>query len=249
MTHRFRTLVLVATLAFTATGCGEEAPQGPQPLSRVQSERLAQAAFSNMQSGGARFEANSAFLGVGDNVALTLVGEVDWTNHVGRAVVRGGGPDAGLTEVYWEESFVLERRPAMDQIVASRGGPATPWIMRQPEPSVRQLDRMLAIIVGLAAEQPDNAVLLQQDETNVFIRQDKLRGASVEVLRFGERNLYWLDADDGTMLRFEGNSAGGNAPTIVDFLERSRVDIPRPTTTDVISRESIAEIYDAFTGS
>jgi hypothetical protein len=50
------------------------------------------------------------------------------------------------------------------------------------------------------------------------------------------------------MLRFEGNSAGGNAPTIVDFLKRGRVEIPRPAPTDVISRESISEIYDAFAG-
>lgn len=247
--HRCRILALLASLTLVVVGCGEDGPKGPQPLSRVQSERLAQAAFSNMQSGGAKFEANSAFLGVDDNIALTLVGEVDWTNHVGRAVVRGGGPDAGLTEVYWEESFVLERRPAVDQIVASRGGPATPWIMRQPEPQVRQLDRMLGILIGLAAEQPDNAVLLQQDEMNVFVRPDELRGSSVEVLRFGERSLYWLDADDGTMLRFEGNSAGGNAPTIVDFLKQGRVEIPRPAPTDVISRESISEIYDAFAGS
>lgn len=248
MKRQIRSLALFGCLVLVLIACGEDAPKGPQPLSRVQSERLAQAAFLNMQSGGAQFEVNSAFLGIGGNVELRLVGEVDWTKHVGRAFVRGGGPDEGLTEVYWEESFVLERRPTMDQLVAARGGPTTPWIMRQPQPSVRQLDRMLAIIVGLAAEQPDNAILLQQDEANVFVSPDILRGSPVEVLRFGKRNLYWLDSNDGTMLRFEGNSAAGNAPTLVDFLTRGAVEISGPPATDIVGRESIAEIYDAFIG-
>jgi len=246
--RRSKVLVLAASIVLTLLGCGDNSPAGPRPLSRVQSERLAQAAFLNFQAGGARFEANSAFLGNGNNVALTLTGEIDWKNHVGRAVVRGDGPDAGLIEVYWEETFVLERRPAMDELVSSRGGPTTPWIMRTPEPTKRQLDRMLAIIVGLAAVQPDNAVLLLQDESNVFVRPDELRGTKTEVLRFGERNLYWLDATDGTMLRFEGNSTAGNAPTVIDFLERGPVDIPRPIESDVVPREALAEIYDAFVG-
>ena len=246
---RFGALVSVFIAVVGLVACGDDdAPKGPQPLSRVQSERLAQAGYMNLQARGARFEANSAFLGVGDGESLTLVGEIDWANHAGRAVVRGEGAEAGVAEVYWQDTIVLERRPAMDSLIASRGGPAAAWIARAPDKSQRQLDRLLAIILGLAMEQPDNAVLIQQGEDNAFIRTDELRGTAVEVLRYGNRNLYWLDANDGTMLRFEGNSVAGNAPTIVDFISHQEVTIPRPTEADDVPFDSVAEIYGAFVG-
>lgn len=243
-------VVAAALLTLGVAACSDDdAPDGPQPLSRVQSERLAQAGYMNLRAGGAQFEANSAFLGTGDTESLTVAGQIDWKNHVGRAVVRGEGKEAGLVEVFWNETVVLERRPAMDSIIASRGGPTAPWVARQPDPKNRQLDRLLAIVLGLAMEQPDNAILIQQSEGSAYIRPDELRGTPVEVLRYGDRNLYWLAADDGTMLRFEGNSAAGNAPTIVDFLDREPVTVEQPIAADVVPVDAIAEVYSAFVGN
>jgi len=162
--------------------------------------------------------------------------------------VRGDGREAGITEVYWEETFILERRPAMDAIVSGLGGPSAPWIARRPDPATRQLDRLIGLIVGLASEQPDNALLVQQKEGSEFMRNDTLRDTSVEVLRYGNRNIYWLDAANGSMLRFEGNSAAGNAPVVIDILERKAVDAPRPVESDVVPVDQVAEAYAAITG-
>jgi len=242
-------LVGVVALCALLVSCGGDDKSGePAPLTQTQVERLSQAGYTNYLAKGAEFEANSAFLGPGGNQSLTLSGLIDWEKHAGRAVVRGDGRAAGITEVYWEETFILERRPAMDAIVSGLGGPSAPWIARRPDPATRQLDRLIGLIVGLASEQPDNALLVQQKEGSEFMRNDTLRDTSVEVLRYGNRNIYWLDAANGSMLRFEGNSAAGNAPVVIDILERKAVDAPRPVESDVVPVDQVAEAYAAITG-
>lgn len=240
-------VVVVGSLLVSCGGSDDKSGE-PAPLTQVQAERLSQAGYTNYLAKGAEFEANSAFLGPGGNQSLTLTGLIDWEHHAGRAVVRGDGREAGITEVYWEETFILERRPAMDAIVSGLGGPSAPWIARPPDPSTQQLDRLIGLIVGLASEQPDNALLVQQKEGSEFMRNDTLRDTAVEVLRYGNRNIYWLDAADGSMLRFEGNSAAGNAPVVIDILERKAVDAPRPAAPDVVPVDRVAEAYAAIAG-
>lgn len=236
-------------LGGAACGGGDDGPAEPKPLTPQQSERLAQAGYANYLAKGGEFEANSAFLVPGGNEALTMVGVIDWENHRGHAVVRGEGKEAGIAEVYWEEKFILERRPALDTVISSLGGPSAAWIGRTPDPASRQLDRLVGLIVGMASEQPDNAVLIQQKEDAAFLRDDELRGTPVEVLRYSNRTIYWLDTSDGSMLRFEGNSAGGNAPVVIDVMARKVVEPARPASADVIPVDQIAEIYAGLMGS
>jgi hypothetical protein len=241
--------VLIFAASALASCGGTNGPAEPKPLTPQQSERLSQAGYTNYLAKGAEFEANSAFLVPGGTESLTMAGTIDWENHRGRALVRGEGKDAGITEVYWEEKFILERRPGLDTVISSMGGPPTAWIARTPDPAARQLDRLVGLIVGMATEQPDNAVLIQQKEDAAFLRDDELRGTKVEVLRYSNRNIYWLDASDGSMLRFEGNSVGGNAPVVIDVLSRKDVDPARPNADDVVPAEQISEIYSGLMGN
>lgn len=243
-------LGLVASITFIAACSGDSPPASDEPttLTNEQATRLAQAGYQNLLAGGAEFEANSVFLAVTPRETIRLIGVIDWENHIGRAVVMRDGPKSGITEVFWNDTTVLERWPAMDGIVAAIGGPERPWIARPPRPSTEQLDRLLAIVLGLALEQPENALLLQQTEGSAFIRSDSLRGRDVEVLRYGTRSLYWLAVDDGSMMRFEGNAAGGGAPTIVDFVRFGSVSVETPPESDVVPASAIPEIYSAFAG-
>lgn len=220
---------------------------GPTPLTDDQAARLAQSGFANLQSGGAVFEAHSAFV-AGERKTVSIYGQVDWANHTGRVLVRAEGVDAGVTEVYWTKDAVLERRPAMDALVEARGGPAQAWIARPAEPATRQLDRLIALVAALASEQPDNALLIQQTPGSAFVRDDVLRDTPVEVLRYGHRTLHWLSQADGLLMRFDGNSAGGTAPTVIDILERRVVEVPAPPQADVVAGAALGELYEAFAG-
>ena len=237
-----RLLVVLALLLTVAVGCGSATPvEEVRPLTNDEAARLAQTVYENYLAGGARFEANAAFVGGPAAETVTVVGIVDWENHRGRATVRSDRYPA-ITEVYWEETFLLERRPGVDQIVRSLGGPDTPWFARGPEPGVGLIDRVIAVVMGLAAEQPENSLLIQQKPGSSFVRADRLRGSSADVLRFGERNLYWLAAGSTRLLRFEANAASGTAPTVVDLLELGPVDVPIPAQAQVVPADAFPEL-------
>lgn len=240
---RFIGLLVCVTVA---TACGDTEGNGPQPLTNDQAARLAQAGYHNLLAGGAEFEANSAVLGSVTTQTVSLIGVIDWERHVGRARVSIVGVDDGIVEVYWTEDAVFERWPEADATIAALGGPSQPWVVRAPQPQARPLDRLLGVVLGLALEQPENAVLIQQKEGSAFIRDDDLRGRTVEVLRFGERSMYWLARDDGSMLRFEGNFSGGSSPTVVDFLRFGAVSAEPPPNEAVVPVENISRLYAAL---
>lgn len=238
-------LVLVAVVV--SCGGGSDADE-PRALTQDEATRLAGSGYSNFLAGGADFEANSAFLTGGAADSVTLVGSVDWATHAGRALVRADA-EPGLVEVYWEESFIVERRTTMDSMVVSLGGPAEPWYVRDPQPGSRQVDRLVAVVMSLAMEQPENALLIRQKEGSVFLRSDQLRGIATDVVRFGERNIYWLEADTDTLLRFEGNAESGTAPVVVDLLEIGTVEVTPPRAEDVLSPDTYPEVYDLVYGN
>jgi hypothetical protein len=256
--HRARLVPIVTLLAATLgasvlVGCGAAGSSGtaadeaPRSLDDGEAERLAQAGYANHLAGGSEFEANSAFVGLDPVQTVALRGVVDWAGRYGRAIVAADGPDAGLTEVYWDADAIYERRPELDSLIAAMGGPAEAWLVRPPDPDRRQLDRLVALVAALGAEQPENALLIQQTTGSARLRTDTLRGRPVEVLRYGTRNRYWLAIDDASMLRFEGDSAAGSAPTVIDLGARSALRVDSPPPDRVIPAAAVSELYRAVT--
>lgn len=219
-----------------------DAPAGePRPLTSDEAARMAETLFMNDDLAGATFELS---VQLPDTNMIRLVGEVDWRNHVGHALVSATGRDAAITEVYWSDSGVLERVPRAIEIATSTGRPSFEFIARSPDPANMHLDAMLGVIIGLASQQRDNPLVIQQTEGSAWVRSDILRDQPVDVLRYGSRNLYWLD-EVGKMLRFEGNTAAGNRPFVLDLLSHGSQDIPGPLIDAVVEIELIREIYDA----
>lgn len=240
-------IVLAVICALLAVACGDDAPASTErPLTFDEASQLAMVQRANYGDGGALVEVNSSFLTDGSTVSMQA--EVDWVNHSGRAMVMATGRDAPITEVYWTESMVLERVPALDPLLEARGLTGVRYVARPPDTETRQLDRAIALLVGLAAEAPDNPVLVQQKAGSAFMRDDELSGVPVRVMRYGDRTIYWLDAA-GVMLRFEGNSSGLNAPIVIDVIERGMPSIEWPADDEVVLVEMIREVYDAVMGS
>jgi hypothetical protein len=238
-----RFVVLMPVLVTALISCGQPTPEiTNRSLTDSEATRLAQVRNRNYLSGGAQFEATSSFLGIANPETITLKGVIDWSKHAGRATVKSSvGSDT--VEVYWEEKFLLERRLSYDAILPALGGPSAPWFGRLPEPSTRQLDRLLGIIMSLAAEQPENALLIQQTPGTLFLRSDLIRGETAEVLRFGERTKYWLRTATDEMLRLESDAEAGLAPVLVDVLESGPFKAAPPKEADIVSPKDFPEIY------
>lgn len=228
------------TSLLAACSSSESSAPATSALSADQANQLANVLFDNFDGGGGTFQVSTAG---SDGGTVNMVGEVDWKGHFGHATVSAKGTEAGVTEVYWSEETVLEQRPELNQVLVAAGRAPTSYVARTPDPANRDLDRAIAIVAGLASEQRDNPLLIQQTVGSSFVRTDTLRGVAVDVLRYGTRNLYWVDKATGALLRFEGNSESGNQPIVIDILQRGAQTIAGPPATDVVGIDLVRDFY------
>jgi len=201
--------------------------QPPAALSPPQASLLAEALFRNHEATGATFSLVS--LDQGSGATLTLEGIIDWSGLRGRARVGGYADEAGVVdEIAWTHDAIAELRPAQIEILASRGESPGTFFLRAADPQFHPLDRLVAIVTGLATAQPENAQLILQNPGAAFLRDDVLSGRNVVVLRYSERSIYWIEASSGELVRFEGRNSLGGSPVIVDLLELGphQVELP-----------------------
>ena len=224
-----RGFLLAACLALAACGGGDK--PGARPLTQEEASRLAETMFLNHREGRATFEV--ATLTEPGGSRLRLAGTVDWSARSGAARVVVDGGTGTLAAVAWGSETVAERRPVHDGLLAGLGLPQGAWIGR-PVDQRRRIDQVIAVVTGLAASRPENAVLIQQQAGSVFLRSDTLRGTEVEVVRYGERSIYWIDPVSGRMLRFEGNNSAGTLPVVVDFGQEIADQVVPPVVAQIV---------------
>lgn len=217
-----------------------------RPLTNDEATLLADALYLNWQEQGATFVANAAWTSAGRTV--TMQGEVDWAGIRGHALVRSTGADEGLAEVWWTSDVVVERWPGLDGILTSLGFAGARFVARPPDPEGRLVDHVIAILAGLASQQRENPILIQQTTGSAFIRDDELRGSPVQVLRYGGRSLFWLSTEDAHMDRFDGNASSGTAPTVIDILTNGPQSITLPPVDQTVPSTAIDELYRQLTG-
>lgn len=213
MAGQLRRVTAVVVSVVVSTSCAGTGT-GERELSREEAARLAEVTYLNHRRGAAQFEV--ATLADLNGTQLALSGVVDWSNTRGSAKVSHSQAGGTLTELSWRANVVFERRPTHDALLQSLGAASSPYFGRAIDMR-RRVDQVVSIIMGLAATQPENAILIQQKPGTKFIRSDTLRGKDVDVLRYGTRSIYWVERVTGEMLRFEGNNDAGTLPIVVDF--------------------------------
>jgi hypothetical protein len=213
-------LALTAALVVLIAGCStsptEDAPLVDTPLTLEQASLLAETLHRNHEAGGASFTVTARDTTTGATVVLD--GQVDWRTGHGLADAVGLRDEAGeVLAVAWTRDAVAEQRVAGE-----------PFELRGVDTSQHTADRLIAIVLGLATERPDNAQLVLQKPDAGFVRRDVLRGVDVEVLRYSERTLLWIDPVSGVLVRFEGNDRQGTAPVVVDLIALGPVVVELP---------------------
>ena len=248
-----RGFLVGAVTALAATACSsggskgsgrpsDSSAGGERRITADEAARLAEMLFADYDAKGATFELNAR---LPDQSTLRLAGEVDWTRHVGHAMVEATGPDRPITEIYWGPNDVLERIPALSELADQLGRPAVQFVARSGAPAQRHLDAMIGIVTGMAASERENPLLLQQNDSLRWLRSDTVRGVAVDVFRFGDRSVYWLEQGGTALYRFEGNMANGQRPVVIDLLTRGAQDVRGPLATDVVQIALVQELYDA----
>ena len=227
--RRGRTFVgVVAVVAVVLSSCGGNgATDTSRSLNRNEAEMLAQLLYRNYEAKGAVFEMSTR--SVSGSGTVTLSGLVDWENHSGVAIVNGYGTGDGVVEaIAWTPNAIAEKRPAWaDRLM---GKDPQSFFVRPVAIDSQQLDRLVAVVVGLAGTQPENAQLILQNQGAQFVRTDTLRNTDAIVLRYSPKLLYWLDAQTGQMLRMEATDSTGTWPIVVDIMKTGPQTIPLPPT-------------------
>lgn len=174
------TLVVVLLIAAAVTipliAGDDDAPSGPRPLTVQEAERLSVGRFLNYQDTGAAF--TTTVPTPSGSVAMT--GLLDFREHVGYATSTVS--QAVSSEiVQWGFSVLLTWPTA-----ATTAGPPAELPAGQPaqqELSAANSNReaVLLLMLGLAADRPDNAQLLRQTDA-AWLRADEVRGIPVDVI-------------------------------------------------------------------
>jgi hypothetical protein len=161
--------------------------------------------------------------------SVTLDGDVDYRNGVGYAAAIGQG--AAFTLQWNAKTFVAWPAPANETAPPAELPKAKPGV-RALSPTESTTDNLLALLLFLGQDRPDNAQLIVQDGGR-FLRNDTVDGTPVEVLQGpgaggsspggGSLN-YWLTAK-GQLLRVDA-SFGGSAPTEIDLSAASYEPFP-----------------------
>ncbi len=227
--------------------CGlSEQKSTSRPLTQQEAADLAQSVNLNYLKGGATFTI-STVIAPGQG-ALQLSGSIDWKNHIGNARVSTALQNSTLVGVAWSTNAIAESRPAFEEQLSKFGGIAPHFIIRKPNMN-RRIDQVVAVVMGLAAEQPENSQLILQKPGSVFLREDELRDKAVRVLRYGERNVFWIAKESGLLLRFEGSNDLGNQPIVIDFNDHGPQKVGFPAEKNLVDAETHDEVMQMTSGT
>ncbi len=233
----------VVSLVFVITSCGGAKGETERPLTIDEASILADVLWRNQESGGAHFRlVAKSGTAEGD---IAIEGDIDWVKHLGYGRVTGGSQPHPVNEVWWDAHSVAEWRPSIESEVRKVIPSAmNPVLLRNPEQDSRRLDQLLAIIVGLSGSMPENAQLILQKADTSFLRNDVLRNRPVLVFRYGKKTIYWIDKEDKTLLRFEGNNTTGQFPIIIDFQDFGTKVLSFPKTASVVKLSEHKELSE-----
>ena len=234
---RISTLMVMCLLAVGCGGPGNES--GPRPLTIDEATRLSAVTYNNHLQGTARFELFTVADVGGPQV--TMRGLVDWASGSGQAAVTVAAETSTLVGVAWSSEYIAEWRPNLDQVLRERGVRTPAYVFRPAQPG-RRLDDIIRIVAALASRSPDNQLLIRQTEGSSFLRDDDLRGETAEVLRYGERSIYWISKASGALLRFEGNAKSNRLPIVIDLYPTSGESVVLPASENSIDLRRIPDL-------
>jgi hypothetical protein len=135
MRSRARLLRLAAGLALASgslTGCAADGPRSPgDPVTAAEAEVLAELLQRNYRAGGADFVVTVPY---DESVVLTLTGEIDFRDSVGRAEVStsfgDGSADDVRTLVFTPEDLWFGNVPGLSAALAGAGLPDAAFVHR-----------------------------------------------------------------------------------------------------------------------
>lgn len=234
-------VILAATAVFglLLAGCASQEPapaptasvENPQALTDDQAETLAAMRFRNYSSGIVGFEA----LLLSQEGDVTLHGWLDFANRTGYA--RATPVGSGSFLVAWDAANVAFLDVEPGEGPPPEQAPPGAWQTVPLDVAASDLTRLLAALLILSEDRPENAQLLRQngarflgEETLDGVPVERFSGVSAQQVAGGEADLstqFWLE--DGLLVQFAIRLSGPDLSTVTFDREQDAPDI-LPTT-------------------
>jgi hypothetical protein len=236
--------ILAATVVFglLLTGCTSQEPEpvptasvdDPHVLTDDQAERLAAMRFRNFASGIVGFDAR--LLSQEGDVALH--GWIDFANRNGYASATAVG--SGSVLMVWDAASVAFLDVESGEGPPPEQAPVGEWQTVPLDVEASDVTRMLAVLLLLSEDRPENAVLLRQngarflgEETLAGVLVERYSGVATQQVAGGEADLstqYWLA--DGLLVQFAIRLSGSDLSTVT-FDRDGGVPQVLPTTGEI----------------
>ncbi|GAB3754606.1 hypothetical protein GCM10028864_34520 [Microlunatus parietis] len=200
--------------ALLMAGCAAR-PAGPRPLTMAEAERFAVVRFNNYDRRYVPFTLRLTVRGQ----PFFLTGRVDFRDQLGYANFLSDGRPP--------RNFLLQWTMRQKASLQVTGGalpmrpPAGPWRVEPTDPERSGLDAALALLLSLADDRPENALLLRQNgaqwvgEDNVDgVRVDRITGPGTDN-RPSDRLTYLVD-DLGRLHRLVAKVATDPDPVVIN---------------------------------
>jgi hypothetical protein len=231
-----------------------------------QATKLSRLFFVNRDKGGADVNVQVPY-GIGSSI--TIIGQVDWKKHVGRAeirVVTDDGKVVDTSKVWWgnvqdpQRGFVVSSLKGLTKEMETAGRSGVNYVAR-PFSDKSPVDLILRYLDALSAEQPENPLLLRQDKKTGYLGAEQLElvgqgktvtdpptktTVSTDIIRFG-RSRYWIDTKTSELVQVAAPLAGLRSPTVYSFTNRGEKTIVFPQNAEVVDAADIPEIYAQLT--
>lgn len=236
-------VALAAVAVLTAAGAGSVAwltarspagdtgrvAAGPRPVTAAQADRLAVMRLNNHRSTGVHFTTRvSSARG-----PLRIEGDVDYRAGAGYATIAGAGSSftlqwSGRTLLAWPAAAGATTAPP----TLPRGAPAR----RALAPARSLVDAVLAVVLELGRDRPDNAQIIRRSGAT-WLRRATVGPTPVDVIESpdaagapatgsGGALTYWIDAR-GRLLRLEARFGAGPSVTRIDLVAATFRAFPR----------------------
>lgn len=154
-------LALAATLVAGCASGGADREPG-DPVTRRDADALAELLHRNYTHGGADFVITAPY---GEDVVLTLTGEVDFRGQTGRAqaVTSFGGtrPDDTRTVFFSDEDLWVGDLPGLPEAIAAAGRPGGAYLHRprtagEEDATPPLLDALIEVLLDLSSPTADD---------------------------------------------------------------------------------------------
>ncbi len=245
MPPRSRPLLAAGTVAGMAlallAGCsGDEQREAGDAVTEAEADVLAGLLAGNTDEGGADFVVTAPF---GEDSLLTLTGEVDYGDAVGRAqaVTRHGegGPDEVRTVFFTADQMWFGDVPGLTEALTAAGLPPAGYLRRSTalaggeEPSAPLTDVLVRLVLNLSAPQDDDPGAFRGGDYT-WEGQRSIDGRLSTVFASPAGWRVAVDSSTELLLQFVTRLPGHEAPVTVSLTDHGPRDISPPAAEETV---------------